>query len=310
MKPIKKKDFETALNHYSKASELDPINMSYYTNRAAVYFEQKRWDDCMKECQKAIEIGRENKADYKIIAKAYARMGNVKTQEKDYQSAIKYYNHSLSEHRNPDILKKKQEIEKILKQQEKLAYLNPELAEEEKTKGNEYFQKADYPNALKHYTEAIKRNPTDAKLYSNRAACYTKLMEFQLAVKDSDEGIKIDPTFLKCYLRKGHALVGMKDLGQAMATFGKALEIDPNCQEAIESYRQCTIKSNDDPEEVRKRAAADPEIQQILGDPSMRLILEQMQNEPQALHDHLRNPAIAQKIRKLIDAGIIGIRHS
>ncbi|CAF1316353.1 unnamed protein product [Rotaria sordida] len=305
----KKKDFETALNHYNKATELDPKNMTYYTNRAAVYYEQKQWDDCLKECQKAIEIGRESKADYKIIAKAYARMANVKTQEKDYEAAIKYYNHSLSEHRNPDILKKKQEIEKLLKEQQQSAYVNPELAEEEKNKGNEYFQKADYPTALKHYTEAIKRNPNDAKLYSNRAACYTKLAEFQLALKDSEEGIKIDPNFLKCYLRKGHALMAMKDFGQAMATFGKALEIDPNCQEAVDSYRQCSVKSDDDPEEVRKRAANDPEIQQILSDPGMRLILEQMQNEPQALRDHLRNPAIAQKIQKLIDSGIIGIRH-
>jgi len=62
----------------------------------------------MKECGKAIEVGRENKADYKVIAKAYARMGNVKSQEKDYEAAIKYYNHSLSEHRNPEILQKKQ----------------------------------------------------------------------------------------------------------------------------------------------------------------------------------------------------------
>ncbi|CAF2386234.1 unnamed protein product [Rotaria sp. Silwood2] len=305
----KKKDFEIALNHYNKATEIDPKNMTYYTNRAAVYFEQKQWDDCIKECEKAIDIGRENKADYKLIAKAYARMGNVKAQEKNYEDAIKYFNHSLSEHRNPDILKRKQEIEKIFKEQETLAYVDPEVAEQEKTKGNEFFQKADYPNALKHYTEAIKRNPSDAKLYSNRAACYTKLMEFRLALKDSDEGIKIDPAFIKCYLRKGHALVAMKDLGQAMAAFGKALEIDPNCQEAIEGYRQCSVRSSDDPEEVRKRAAADPEIQQILSDPGMRLILEQMQNEPQALRDHLRNPAIAQKIQKLIDSGIIGIRH-
>lgn len=304
----KKKDFEAALNHYNKATELDPKNMTYYTNRAAVYFEQKRWDDCLKECEQAIEVGRENKADYKFIAKAYARMANVKTQEKDYAGALKFYDSSLSEHRNPDIIKKRQEIEKILKEQVRLSYINPEVAEEEKAKGNEYFQKADYPTALKHYTEAIKRNPTDAKLYSNRAACYTKLMEFRLALKDSEEGIKLDPNFIKCYLRKGHALMAMKDLGQAMAAFGKALEIDSNCQEAIDGYRQCTVRSNEDPEEVRKRAANDPEIQEILGDPSMRMILEQMQNDPQALRDHLRNPAIAQKIQKLIDAGIIGIR--
>jgi len=306
----KKKDFETALKHYDKATELDPINMTYYTNRAAVYFEQKRWDDCMNECEKAIEVGRENKADYKVIAKAYTRMGNVKAAQQDYAGAVKYFNHSLSEHRNLDVLKRKQDVEKLLKEEEKAAYCNPEVAEEEKTKGNAFFQKADYPNALKHYTEAIKRNPSDPKLYSNRAACYTKLIEFNLALKDSEEGIKLDPTFIKNYLRKGHALMALKDLGQAMAAFGKALEIDPNCQEAIDGYRQCTLRSNSDPEEVRKRAAADPEVQAILGDPSMRLILEQMQNEPQALRDHLRNPAIAHKIQKLIDAGIIAIRQA
>ena len=83
-------------------------------------------------------------------------MGNVKAQQNEYEAALKYFNHSLSEHRNPDILKKKQEVEKILKEKEKLSYVNPQLAEEEKSKGNEYFQKADYPNALKHYTYVSK----------------------------------------------------------------------------------------------------------------------------------------------------------
>lgn len=44
---------------------------------------------------------------------------------------------------------------------------------------------------------------------------------------------------------------------------------------------------SESPEEIRNRAMGDPEVQAILGDPAMRMILEQMEKDPTALREYV-----------------------
>lgn len=291
--------------HYDKALELDPTNITILTNKAAVYFEQAEWDDCLQLCQMAVEKGREVRADFKFIAKAFARMGNVYFKQKKWEEAVKHYDHSLAEHRNPEIVVKKNEAKKKWETEKRLSYIDPEKALKEKEKGNELFKKGNFAGAVKFYTEAIKRNPDDAKVYSNRALCYQKLLEFQLAANDADKCVALDPEFIKGWIRKGHALMALKDTMRAMQAFQKALDLDPQNTDAQAGLKKCV--ESDDPEERRKRAMQNPEVQKILGDPAMQIIMQQMQRNPEALRDHLQNPDIAAKLQVLLEAGFISI---
>lgn len=54
---------------------------------------------------------------------------------KDYEPAIEVFQKALTEHRNPDTLKKLNEAQKAKKDLEQQEYFDPKLADEEREKG-------------------------------------------------------------------------------------------------------------------------------------------------------------------------------
>jgi len=305
----KKKDFNKALEHYTKASELDPTNISHLTNISAVYFEMGDYDKCIQTCEKAVETGREVRADYQLIARAFGRMGNAYHKKDDLDNAIIYFNKSLTEHRNPEILTKLKEIEKLRDIRRREAYINPELAVEARERGNKLFKEQKYADSVKEYTEATKRDPKDAKNFSNRAAAYTKLLAFPEAIKDCEEALRLDPKFVKAYIRKANVEIAMKKTSEALTTLREASEQDTegaHTSEIADLRRKCyEVGGGLSDEERASQAENDPQVQEILSDPVMRTILGQIQQNPKALQEHLKNPVIAKKIQKLFEAGII-----
>lgn len=100
----------------------------------------------------------------------------------------------------------------------------------------------------------------------------------------------------------------MHEYSRAESAYKDALSIDPSSEEAREGLRSCLRSNDETPEQARERALHDPEVQAILGDPGMRMILEQMSNNPEAAREHLKNPDIYSKLMKLRSAGIVQMR--
>lgn len=312
----KARQFDDAIKHYNAAWDLHQ-DITYLNNRSAAEFEKGETETALKTLEEAIDKGREMRADYKLIAKSFARMGNVYHKTKDLKKAIECYQKSLTEHRTPEILTKLRNTEKELKKQEAESYINPEKAEEARLEGKEYFTKGDWPNAVKAYTEMIKRAPEDARGYSNRAAALAKLMSFPEAIEDCNKAIEKDPNFIRAYIRKATAQIAVKEFSAAIETLEAARSKDAevnngsNTREIDQLYVKATQQrfqpssSNETPEEVYQRAMKDPEVVAIMQDPVMQSILQQAQQNPAALQEHMKNPDVFKKIQTLIAAGII-----
>lgn len=260
----KKRQFDEAIAHYTKAWEIRK-DITYLTNRSAAQFEKGDYQACIADCQQAVEYGREVLADFKLIAKAFGRLGSAYEKMGDLGNAVEYYQRSLTEHRTPEILAKLRAAEKAKVKAEKDAYLDPQKAEEARELGNQKFKDSDWPAAVEAYSEMIKRAPEDPRGYSNRAACLIKLLTFPSAVQDCDEAIKRDPNFIRAYLRKAQALFAMKEFNKCLDVCEEALQHDTEHAHTreIEAQQQKAIQAQFDAREGETDEQAQERIQRV-----------------------------------------------
>lgn len=307
----KNKQFEQAIECYDRAVEIHPESCVYLINKAAVFFEQEKYDDCIALCDTALDKGRQYRNDGKLLAKALARKAAAYHKQRLYDQAIQTYKASLLEHRNPETLAKLNKLEKEKKDADQAAYINPALAAEAKERGNALFADQKFPEAVKEYDEAIRRNPTEHTYYSNRAAAYMKLSEYNAALKDCERALELNPTFVKAMVRKAHIYFFRKEYHKALQAYEEGLKHDAKNEElqnglarTLEKIQEGSSSGEVDEDRVRK-AMADPEIQAILQDPVVQSVIRDFSENPQAAQQHLKNPSIMGKLSKLIAAGVL-----
>jgi stress-induced-phosphoprotein 1 len=66
----KARNFDAAIAHYQKAWDLYK-DITYLNNLSAAYFEKGEYEQSIIEAQKAVDEGREMRADFKVIAKYF-----------------------------------------------------------------------------------------------------------------------------------------------------------------------------------------------------------------------------------------------
>lgn len=237
-------------------------------------------------------------------------MGNAYVKLEKYDDAIKAYQDSMVEKPLKQVKEKLLEAQRLKEEKEKLAYIDPVKADEHREKGNEYLKNGNVPEAIKEYSEAIKRNPKDAKLYSNRGAAYSKMMDYGRAMDDINMALKLDPKYVKAWSRKGAIEYFLKQYHKAVESYQHGLDIEPENQSCKDGLEATMLKINETmsgpvDKEQQARALEDPEIQQILNDPIVQQVLKDMSQSPESVRKHMSNPGIMQKIQKLIAAGIV-----
>ncbi len=312
-KLYKSKKFDEALSAYDEAIELDPTNMTFISNKAAVYFTSKKYDECIEACKEAVEVGKANRAPFEDRAKALTRCAKAYQKKGDLTNAIEMCKSAQLESydKATQRLMKTMELEK--RQKDALDYQDDDKAEEAKQTGNTHFRNKEYGKAVEAYEEAVKRAPKNATIRNNLAAALCKIMDFNGAKREIEVALDLDPKYVKAWARKADIEVLMKENHKALESYKKGLELDPSNAVCKEGLRKVTAminygQANMTEEERKERAAhamADPEIQSILQDPVINQVLRDFQENPTAANQAMMDPTVRTKIEKLIAGGIL-----
>lgn len=309
----KAKKFDEAIAAYEEALQIDPTNMTFLSNKAAVYFSMKKYQECIATCREAVELGKENRAPFEDRAKALARAARAAQRLKDLDLAIHLCNEAQLESfdKNTQRLLKTLELEK--RKADAAAYQNDDMAEAAKQRGNDAFRAQNWPQAVQEYEEAVKRAPKNAAIRNNLAAALCKIMDFSGAQRQIEEALALDPQYIKAYARKGDIETYMKEYHKAMESYKQGLALDKDNKACQEGLRKCMAHINygrknmteAERKEQAAHAMADPEIQAILQDPVTQQCLKDFSENPGAAQQAMANPVMRAKIEKLIAAGII-----
>ncbi|CBK19837.2 uncharacterized protein [Blastocystis hominis] len=118
-----------------------------------------------------------------------------------------------------------------------------ETSDSLRVKGNEYYRKKDYENAIDFYTKSLNIEKT-AACYSNRALCYIQLKHFGNAEADATAALQCDPLFVKAWLRRGISRLQKKLYQKAYYDLLRADELSPGNNDILKQLDVCKNEKN------------------------------------------------------------------
>ncbi|XP_075774134.1 tetratricopeptide repeat protein 31 isoform X2 [Pelodiscus sinensis] len=105
--------------------------------------------------------------------------------------------------------------------------------------GNEAAQRGCFQEAVLFFTEAVKLNPREHRLFGNRSYCYERMQQYDKALSDAQVALSLLPGWPKGFFRKGKALLGLKRYAEARSTFLELLRLDSSHADAAAQLETC-----------------------------------------------------------------------
>uniref|UniRef100_A0A7S2T1G4 Tetratricopeptide repeat domain-containing protein n=2 Tax=Chloropicon primus TaxID=1764295 RepID=A0A7S2T1G4_9CHLO len=106
-----------------------------------------------------------------------------------------------------------------------------------KERGNSFYVRHQFRQAIEWYTKALDANPVAYDVWTNRASTYAALRMWEEGLADAREAVRINPNWVKGHWRAGVCLVNMNQHKEAKEAFECGLRMSPHSEQIKQELR-------------------------------------------------------------------------
>lgn len=220
-------NFPLAVNLFTQAIDLDPLNAQVLFNRANAYFEQKLLTQALADLELALAIEPDNALGLLTQGNVYfalkqndqalASFDKALTIESDWSKALN--NRGL-------VLKERGQLTEAFKSFSKAIANDPKYADGFNNLGILLLDLGHADQAVKCFEAAISLRPENAEAYNNFGNALNVLEKYQDALHSFDTAIALKPDYAEAYSNRSSSLEGLMRLDEAIQSCEIALHLN------------------------------------------------------------------------------------
>ncbi|MEO6733505.1 MAG: tetratricopeptide repeat protein [Ferruginibacter sp.] len=229
-----KRQYDEALENYSKAIQKDPSYTYAYLSRGNVYAAKNMPDLAIQDYSTVIGLDPGYNLGYFNRGLAYHTKGKLDLAIQDFTKAIELnpaYKNSYYNRGNTYQLKNMPDL--AIRDYNKAISLDPEYAFAYQGRGNVYYGRKRYDSAMLDYNKAVMLQPRNAVNYYNRANVLTVKNQADSAIEDYNRALTFNANYANAYQGRAAAYNNKREYDRALQDLAKAISLEP---EAIRAY--------------------------------------------------------------------------
>lgn len=217
-----KKNYQEAIDAFTKVVYQDPNNSQAYFMRGMSYMFTEKFNKAIEDLTVSLDINPSNADASNARGLAYGYIGEVELAIADFDKAIS---------------------------------IDPQFTEAYINRGAAYVSWYNYPMALKDFDRALELNPKNPAIFYQRGLIYYKQKKYTKAASDYTKAINMGLDHAKVYYNRGNAYFKASKWKKAIKDYTKVIELDPKDTEARNNRAMAYQESGQN-----KKAEADRRI--------------------------------------------------